>query len=93
MFLHIRTPELRKTMVVAVLQVACFLAAAFCGLSRSVDYFHHSSDILAGAVLGTAEAILFATFYGRFWKLPLWLTRRVNVPAETHIEMSGRILP
>ncbi|GJQ15971.1 hypothetical protein GpartN1_g7762.t1 [Galdieria partita] len=40
------------------------LLACLVGVSRTVDYHHHFSDIVAGALLGTVISIM--TFIGRF---------------------------
>lgn len=48
-----------------ILQLVCLLVAWFVALSRVMDYKHHWSDVLAGALLGSAIAIFM--FFMRYW--------------------------
>uniref|UniRef100_A0A0K8U473 Putative phosphatidate phosphatase n=1 Tax=Bactrocera latifrons TaxID=174628 RepID=A0A0K8U473_BACLA len=54
------TRVLRHILQFLLLLVACYIA-----LSRVRDYWHHWSDVLAGALLGAVYAILTAVYVGR----------------------------
>ncbi|XP_067648522.1 putative phosphatidate phosphatase [Eurosta solidaginis] len=54
------TRVLRHILQLLLLLVACYIA-----LSRVRDYWHHWSDVLAGALLGALYAILTAVYVGR----------------------------
>lgn len=47
-----------------VLQFLLLMAALCVSLSRVADYWHHWSDVLAGAILGAAYATLTAVYVG-----------------------------
>lgn len=52
-----------------LLQFLFLSLAWFISLSRVADYWHHWSDVLAGAVMGVIYATLTALYVGRFWQL------------------------
>ncbi|XP_054733448.1 phospholipid phosphatase 1 [Anastrepha obliqua] len=54
------TRVLRHILQFLLLLVACYIA-----LSRVRDYWHHWSDVLAGALLGLVYAVLTAVYVGR----------------------------
>lgn len=54
------TRVLRHILQFLLLLVACYIA-----LSRVRDYWHHWSDVLAGALLGIVYAVLTAVYVGR----------------------------
>ncbi|KAH8371376.1 hypothetical protein KR093_007110, partial [Drosophila rubida] len=50
-----------------MLQFLLLMAAWYVELSRVADYWHHWSDVLAGAVLGVLYAVVTATYVGDLW--------------------------
>lgn len=52
-----------------LLQFLFLSMAWFISLSRVADYWHHWSDVMAGAVMGIIYAILTAFYVGRFLQL------------------------
>lgn len=68
-----------------LLQFLFLSMAWFISLSRVADYWHHWSDVLAGAVMGVIYATLTALYVGRFFQINSYSNNNKMVNSLPHV--------
>lgn len=69
-YLEARLVTVETRMIKSMIQIIAFIAAFYTSLSRIPDYAHRFSDVIGGALVGIAVALLIVFVVGKvLWVL------------------------
>jgi len=83
--LHIFNEKGGTPMIKALVPIIPIMLSIFVAVSRTVDYHHHFSDIIAGSILGTGTA-----FYCYFLLYPSLFDDHCHVPKTRHTKLQKK---